>query len=42
MENGPEDLFFRAGDNHWTDRGQRLAAKETARDISDHSMIKNK
>ncbi len=42
MENGPEDLFFRAENDHWTDRGQQLAAKETARYINDNSMLKNK
>lgn len=41
IENDPQYLFFRAGDNHWTDRGQQLAAEETARYINDHLMIKN-
>jgi len=40
-ENDPQSLFFKSGNNHWTDRGQRLAAKETARYIIDHSMIKH-
>lgn len=38
IENNPEDLFFRR-DDHWTDRGQQLAAKEIAQYIIDHSMI---
>jgi hypothetical protein len=40
--NNPEELFFRGGNNHWTDQGQNLAAKETARYLIDHSMIKKK
>ena len=34
-DNDPETLYFRAGDNHWNDRGQDLAAKSTASQISD-------
>ena len=39
-KNNPENLFFTAGDNHWTDLGQRLAAKETAQFIIDYQIIK--
>jgi hypothetical protein len=39
MENSPEDLFFRARDDHWNDQGQKLSAIETARYIAHHSMI---
>lgn len=42
MENGPEDLFFKGIDGHWTDQGQQLAAKETALYIIHHSMIDSK
>lgn len=41
MENNPEDLFFRGKDGHWNDRGQQLAAKETARYINSHLTLMN-
>jgi hypothetical protein len=30
LENGPEELYFRGGDPHWNNRGQQIAARETA------------
>jgi len=39
IKNNPEDLFFRAGDDHWTDQGQRLAAKEAALYMIQRAMI---
>lgn len=39
MENSPEDLFLKAGDDHWTDQGHKLAAKETVQYIIHDSMI---
>jgi hypothetical protein len=30
-ENTPDNLFFKGENNHWNDRGQDLAAQETAR-----------
>lgn len=40
MRNDPENLFFRAGDNHWNDQGQDIAAKETASYITSRMMPK--
>ena len=42
LENSPNDLYFRAGDNHWNDKGQKLAAKETARYIMREAMFEKK
>jgi len=39
LENNPEELYFRAGDNHWNDQGQKIAAKETAHYIIQNSML---
>lgn len=39
--NHSEDLFFKSDSNHWNDRGQDLAAKETAEYIA-QKMLKNR
>ncbi len=41
MKNSPEDLFFRAGNDHWTDLGQKLAAKITAKYLIHHAIIES-
>ena len=40
--NNPERLYFTAGDDHWNDRGQDLAAEASARYIIEHSMLGHK
>jgi hypothetical protein len=38
----PEQLYFRAGDNHWNDKGQDIAARETASLIYKREMLNDK
>ena len=38
--NNPEDLFLK-GDNHWNERGQDVAARETAAYLLSNMMLKN-
>ena len=37
LKNNPGSLYFREDDTHWNDRGQDLAARETARFHFGHS-----
>ncbi len=39
LSNSPENLYFRAENTHWNDRGQKLAAKEAAHYIIQNSMF---
>jgi len=38
-ENIAEGFYFKGGNNHWNDRGQKLAAKETALYLIHNSMV---
>jgi succinate dehydrogenase flavin-adding protein (antitoxin of CptAB toxin-antitoxin module) len=40
MRNDPENLFFSGNDDHWNDRGQDIAARETASYITNRAMLK--
>ena len=37
--NNPDKLYFRAGDNHWNDKGQDIAAQETASFVLNRYML---
>ncbi len=37
--NNPDSLYFVAGDNHWNDKGQGVAANEIASYIMDHELL---
>ncbi len=37
--NDPDSLYFKGGDNHWNDAGQRLAARQVAEYIVTHSLL---
>ena len=39
MANDPSSLYFRAGEYHWNDKGQRVAAEATAAYIVRHGML---
>ena len=39
LSNEPSSLFFMGGDNHWNDKGQNLAARETALFITANNLL---
>lgn len=40
QRNNPEELFFKGGNNHWNNRGQDLAARETESYILSNILVK--